>query len=69
MKLSAILNAKSEVANEIEYKIESLKDEIKNNLECYQDSDAPAWVLTTNETNELKIKYYESLLKSVPGLN
>lgn len=69
MKLSAILNAKSEIANEIEYKIESLKDEIKNNLECYQDSDVPEWVLATNETNELKIKYYESLLKSVPGLN
>ena len=69
MKLSVILSAKSEVANEIEYKIESLKDEIKQNLECYADSDAPAWVLATNEQNELKIKYYETLLKSVPGLN
>lgn len=69
MKLSAILNAKSEVANEIEYKIESLKNEIKQNLESYADADAPAWILETNEQNELKIKYYESLLKSVPGLN
>ena len=69
MKLSVILNAKSEVANEIEYKIESLKDEIKQTLECYKDSDVPSWVSATNEVNELKIKYYESLLKNVPGLN
>ena len=69
MKLSVILNAKSEVANEIEYKIESLKDEIKQTLECYKDSDVPVWVYATNEVNELKIKYYESLLKNVSGLN
>jgi len=69
MKLSAILSAKSEVANEIEYKIESLKHEIKSNIEYYDGSDIPEWVLESNAQNELKIKYYESLLKSVPGLN
>ena len=69
MKLSAILFAKSEVANEIEYKIESLKHEIQSNLVNYAGSDVPEWILETNAQNELKIKYYETLLKSVPGLN
>ena len=69
MKLSAILSAKSEVANEIEYKIESLKHEIHSNLDNYAGSDVPEWILETNAQNELKIKYYETLLKSVPGLN
>lgn len=69
MKLSAILVAKSEVANEIEYKIESLKHEIKSNLDCYADSVVPEWIIESNAQNELKIKYYETLLKSVPGLN
>lgn len=69
MKLSAILSAKSDVANEIEYKIESLKHEIKSNIDCYDGADIPEWVQETNAQNELKIKYYEQLLKSVPGLN
>jgi hypothetical protein len=69
MKLSAILTAKSEVAEEIEHQIERCKNEIKENQECYEDSVAPDWILKNNEQNELKIKYYESLLKSVPGLN
>ena len=69
MKLSAILFAKSEVANEIEYKIESLKHEIQSNLVNYAGSDVPEWILETNAQNELKIKYYETFLKSVPGLN
>lgn len=69
MKLSAILSAKSEVANEIEYKIESLKHEIKSNIDCYDGADIPEWVIESNAQNELKIKYYETLLKSVPGLN
>jgi len=69
MKLSAILSAKSEVANEIENKIESIKHEIKMNNDCYPDSNYPEWVLECNAQNELKIKYYEALLKTVPGLN
>ena len=69
MKLSAILTAKSEVANEIECKIESLKDEIKCNIEYYEGSDIPEGVTELNAHNELKIKYYEQLLKTVPGLN
>lgn len=69
MKLSAILSAKSEVAIEIEHKIESLKHEIKSNLDCYADSVVPEWIIEINAQNELKIKYYETLLKSVPGLN
>lgn len=69
MKLSAILSAKSEVANEIEQRIEYLKRDIKSNIEGYEGNEIPEWILESNAQNELKIKYYETLLKSVPGLN
>ena len=68
MKLSAILSAKSELANEIENKIEYLSNDLKSNKEMYADSDMPAWVIEENEKLSLKIKYYESILKSIPEL-
>ena len=68
MKLSAILSAKSELASEIENKIEYLSNDLKSNKEMYADSDMPAWVIEENEKLSLKIKYYESILKSIPEL-
>lgn len=68
MKLSAILSAKSEVANEIENKIEYLSNDLKSNKEMYADSEMPVWVIEENEKLSLKIKYYESILKLIPDL-
>ena len=68
MKLSAILSAKSELANEIENKIEHLTNGLNSNKEMYADSDMPAWVIEENEKLSLKIKYYESILKFIPDL-
>ena len=68
MKLSEILSAKSEVANEIENKIEYLSNDLKSNKKMYADSEMPAWVIEENEKLSLKIKYYESILKSIPEL-
>ena len=68
MKLSAILSAKSEVANEIEDKIEFLNNSIKSNKEIYADTDVPTWIIEDNEKISLKIKYYESILKLVPDI-
>ena len=68
MKLSEILSAKSELANEIENTIEYLTNDVKSNKEMYADSDMPAWVIEENEKLSLKIKYYESILKSIPEL-
>lgn len=68
MKLSAILSAKSELANEIENNIEYLTNDVKSNKEMYADSDMPEWVIQENEKLSLKIKYYESILKSIPEL-
>lgn len=71
MKLSAILSAKSELANEIEYKIENLKSEIEHNITYYEGENSvmPDYVKEENEKINLKIKYYEAILKTVPGLN
>lgn len=68
MKLSAILSAKSEVAIEIENKIEYLTNDVKSNKEMFADSDMPVWVIDENEKLSLKIKFYESILKSIPDL-
>lgn len=68
MKLSAILSAKSELACEIENKIEYLNNDMKSNKEMYADSDMPSWVIDENEKLSLKIKYYEAILKSIPEL-
>ena len=68
MKLSAILIAKSELAMEIENKIEYLNNDLKSNKENYADTDMPSWVADENEKLVLKIKYYESILKSIPDL-
>ena len=68
MKLSVILSAKSELANEIEERIEYLDSILKANKEKYADSDEYSWVTEENEKLSLKIKYYESFLKSIPDL-
>lgn len=68
MKLSTILSAKSEIANEIEGRIENLDCQIKSNLQCYEGSDKPEWVIEENDLKELKIQFYKQLLKRVPGL-
>lgn len=68
MKLSAILSAKSELANEIENKIEYLTNALSSNKEMNADSVMPEWVVEENERLSLKIKYYESILKSIPDL-
>lgn len=68
MKLSAILSAKSELAIEIEDRIEYLNNSIKSNKEIYADSETPSWVNEENEKLSLKIKYYETILKSIPDL-
>ena len=41
---------------------------MKSNKEMYADSEMPAWVIEENEKLSLKIKYYESILKSIPEL-
>ena len=68
MKLSAILSAKSEIADEIENKIEYLHSILKMNNEQYTDTDAHPWVIEENEKLSLKIKYYETFLKTIPDL-
>lgn len=68
MKLSAILSAKSELANEIEDRIEFLNNAIKANNESYVDDHVSSWVSEVNEELSLKIKYYEAILKLIPDL-
>lgn len=68
MKLSAILSAKSELANEIEDRIEYLSNHVKSNKEMYADSEMPTWAIEENEKLSLKIKYYEYILKSISDL-
>ena len=68
MKLSVILNAKSELADEIEKKIEWLSSDVKTYRESYADSEMPLYVVSEIEKSELKVKYLESILKSLADL-
>ena len=68
MKLSTILSAKSELADELENKIEWLSRDVKSYKEQYSDSEMPLFVVSEMEKSELKINYLESILKSLPDL-
>ena len=68
MKLSVIFSAKSELADELENKIEWLKSDIKSFKEQYADTEMPLYVVSEIEKTELKIKYLETLLKTLSDI-
>lgn len=68
MKLSVILSAKSELANELENKLEWMQNDIKSFKEQYADSEMPLYVVSEIEKTELKIKYIESILKTLSDI-
>ena len=68
-KISAIFNAKADIASSIEYQIESCKNSIESMKKDCIDEDGnltiPEWTKESIAIYELKIEIWESILKQI----
>lgn len=68
-KISAIFNAKSDIASSIEYQIESCKSSIESmKKDCIDENgniSMPDWTKETLAIYEIKLEIWENLLKQI----